>query len=393
MPTICAVIVPAKVLKDGRHKVRISVSHNAETRYIPTDITIDSLREFKNGVIVKRPDAMFLNSKLRALMQRFQDALDNVDYPDCLTCPELVHVLKNYRAEVKHSIKDVCEEYLDVAAVKPSSQQVYLRSWNAIAKVLNPNMPLEKLGYANVMALDRAFRRRGLSPSTIGNIMVLLRSVINYAKRCGYVGRGFDPFDGYHAPPKVVRDAWLSMDEIRAIRDVELPKNRLAFHRDLFMLSYYLGGINMIDLVQINFNKHPHSLKYEREKTKGSPKVNRYVQFDIPEEAKAIIARIKGKDGYLDVSKHVRLVNAHDKMSFYMRELRRILGIDKLIFYSARKSFSQHAFTLGVSTSIIDYILGHKLDNGGTSLYSYISVTPDMATKAIRMVLDELNKK
>ena len=65
-------------------------------------------------------------------------------------------------------------------------------------------------------------------------------------------------------------------------------------------------------------------------------------------------------------------------------------GIDNLVFYSARKSFAQHAFSLGVSESVIDFILGHALGKGGSCLYSYIQVTPDMATKAIRLVLDKV---
>ena len=68
MATLNALIVPAKVLKGGRHKVRISVAHNGETRYIVTDIIIDSSKEFKNGQVVKRPDAASMNTKLRGLI-------------------------------------------------------------------------------------------------------------------------------------------------------------------------------------------------------------------------------------------------------------------------------------------------------------------------------------
>ena len=48
MATLKTVIVPAKALKEGRHKIRISVAHNGETRYIATNIIIDSDKEFKN---------------------------------------------------------------------------------------------------------------------------------------------------------------------------------------------------------------------------------------------------------------------------------------------------------------------------------------------------------
>lgn len=65
MASLRAVILPAKALKNGRHKIRVSVAHNGETRYLVTNIIIDSAREFKNGAIVKRPDAAILNTRLR----------------------------------------------------------------------------------------------------------------------------------------------------------------------------------------------------------------------------------------------------------------------------------------------------------------------------------------
>jgi hypothetical protein len=72
MANISAVIIPAKILKDGRHKVRISISHNGGVRYIITDIVINSENEFCNGWIVKRSDAAYLNTKLRKILQHYQ---------------------------------------------------------------------------------------------------------------------------------------------------------------------------------------------------------------------------------------------------------------------------------------------------------------------------------
>lgn len=43
-----------------------------------------------------------------------------------------------------------------------------------------------------------------------------------------------------------------------------------------------------------------------------------------------------------------------------------------------------------IKIGVIDYILGHKLGGGGSTLYYYISVTPAQATAAIRLVLDNL---
>lgn len=63
MALLNAVVLTSKTIKGGRNKVRISVAHNGDTRYIVTDIILDSNKEFKNGVVVKRADAAMLNTK------------------------------------------------------------------------------------------------------------------------------------------------------------------------------------------------------------------------------------------------------------------------------------------------------------------------------------------
>ena len=86
MASISTVIVPAKVLKGGKHKVRIAIAHNSETRYIITDVKIDSEKEFKNGQVVKRDDAAFLNTKLRKSVNEIQRLIDEISNMECLTC-------------------------------------------------------------------------------------------------------------------------------------------------------------------------------------------------------------------------------------------------------------------------------------------------------------------
>ena len=155
------------------------------------------------------------------------------------------------------------------------------------------------------------------------------------------------------------------------------------------MLSYYLGGINMVDLEKINFNG-TDTIKYKRTKTADRPKINEFVEFQIPDEAKEIIDRIKGPDGRIQLTAPQRDDVCRQFFRTNMHKLAELTGIPQLVYYSARKSFAQHAFQLGIHPSIVDYILGHKIDKGGDTLFNYIFVTPEMATEAVRKVLDNL---
>ena len=151
------------------------------------------------------------------------------------------------------------------------------------------------------------------------------------------------------------------------------------------MLSYYLGGINMVDLKGLDLNTCTNEMHYKRNKVRD--RCNIEVRYTIPPEAREIIKRIKTKDGKLPIPKRTDYFITH-----HMNALRDELGIPNLVFYSARKSFSQHAFELGISTQVIDYILGHSLRAHGI-IYHYVSVKPEMATEAIRKVIDNLNKE
>lgn len=392
MAILNAVVLTSKEVKGGKNKVRISVAHNGETRYIVTDIILNSSKEFKNGAVVKRADAAMLNVKIRSLLQRYQSALDDLDYIDGLTCPELVFQLRNAGNYKHRTLKSIYEEYMEKAHIKEGTAKGYKYIWNVISQYLGDKLLAEHINHGTILGLDKFLRDRKMKLTTVRNYLVFLMVLLNYAKRCGYVQFRVDPFFGYELPKMEVRQSWLSVDEVRSIRDLQTTKPNIIKCRDLFMLSYYLGGINMIDLLDINFNEQTDVIHYVRRKTERRPKLNKFVEFHIPDEAKSIIARYKGNDGHITVTKHQRLTNCHYFFDTNMSKLAELTGIKQLIYYSARKSFSQHAFDLGISTSVIDFILGHRVDRGGTSLYSYISVTPDMATDAVRKVLDNLAK-
>lgn len=155
MATLNAVILPAKVLKGGRHKIRISVAHNGETRYIVTDLIIDSLKEFKNGSIVKRPDAAMLNTKLRGIIQRYQGVLDELEYINGLTCPELVFQIKNAGNYKHRTIGSIAEEYFENARIKTGTLKCYKSIWCRVSRHLDEKTLVENINHATILGLQR----------------------------------------------------------------------------------------------------------------------------------------------------------------------------------------------------------------------------------------------
>ncbi|MCM1077737.1 MAG: hypothetical protein NC411_10305 [Bacteroides sp.] len=390
MPYLDLRLLKTRIRKDNTIEVKLSVAHNGTTRYIGTGVTVSSPDQFKNGLIVKTPDAAFKNTQLRRFVSKIEDRISSIEYTAGMTCPELVAAILQ-QDRMPSTVKEIYDEYISTARLSESSIRMSGYCIKSVLSVLGLDFDIRKLGYASIMKLESSLRTAGNSEPTIRTKMALLCKLVVYARRCRYVPYDFRPFDGYTYPDGGVRDSWLTVEQVRHLRDMELHGAMENTTRDLIMLSYCLGGINIADLIGINFNaaRAKGFLKFVRKKTSRQKKINKYVEFGIPDEAWKYIDRLKSDDGHIG-TEYQRRTFYHHYFSQCMKSLRKQSGIPTLVYYSARKSFAQHAFTLGISTGVIDFILGHKLDRGGTSLYSYISVTPDMATNALRKVLDNL---
>ena len=118
MATLSLTIVPGKALKDGKHKVRIAVAHNSQTRYILTDVIINSTKEWKNGKVVKRGDSTYLNSKLLARIDEVQRIIDETPYIEGLSCAELVTCILHARKKKTHTLRTAFDEMLEVSSSK-----------------------------------------------------------------------------------------------------------------------------------------------------------------------------------------------------------------------------------------------------------------------------------
>ena len=331
---------------------------------------------------------MYLNTKLRKLIQYYHNILDDIESVNALSCPELVSFLKNGNQTQNHTLNSLFEEMIEHINATDSTIRVYRSCWKRISSMINCDIQAKRLNYVILINLERSLTRKGLAPTTIRHDINIFKTVVNFGLKTGYVTFKINPFLNYSLPKAEIRYAWLSTEEIKRIRDVELPKKQMQICRDSFMLSYYLGGINIVDLLEIDFNKNKSKLKYIRQKTKNKPKPTKYVEFDIPPEATEIINRYKGKDGRLKLGKNRRNLDFIHRC--YLPRIAKMVGIEKIIYYSARKSFSQHAFELGVSGTVIDFIIGHSIARGSSSLYAYIHVTPEIASSAVRKVLDNL---
>lgn len=199
------------------------------------------------------------------------------------------------------------------------------------------------------------------------------------------------PFINYTIPSSPVREVDISLEAFNKIRLAEPKEKKFRVAHDLFCLSFYLGGINLIDLLQIDF-KNQETIEYVRTKSRNTTQGVKVISFTIPEPAKEIIDKWLNKHtGKLDFGYKFSYPNFSRYLTRTLAALAKELGIaEKVVYYSARKSFAQYASEIGIPDGIIDYCLGHSDKSKGVIRY-YTKVRSKQADMAISRVIDYVN--
>ena len=374
MATLKLTIFKAKVLKNGKHKIRIALCHKGETCYILTRYLIDSENQFKNGLIQKRPDASMMNMHLRSLLNAYQEKLNEVQNQSMYTCRQLKDIIsRNVRTSESSTFKSVSTEYIKELILdgRDKYASIIRLSEKYFCEFLRGDIALMDITPELIAGFSKFLKRnKCLSVATEGTVMRHIKVIINQGVKRRMVNYSVHPFIDYIIPASPVREIDISLEAFNRIRLATPKEKKYHVAHDLFCLSFYLGGINLIDLLQIDF-RDTEVLEYVRTKTKNTAIGTRTISFTIPEEAKGIIKEWMNKNtGRLDFGYKFSYPNFSRYLTRSLASLAKKLGItEKVVYYSARKSFAQYASEIGIPDGIIDYCLGHSDKSKGVIRY------------------------
>lgn len=378
--------------KDGTYKVRIAIGHKSETHYITTPYAVPSPSHFVAGVIVGTPTAHHDNIKLRQILTDYEERLERIPNPSDYSPTELRDALKRMRPTTSTAtlLQAFQTKRGNMVTEKRNHKFLDYTQQKALA-FLHGDVPLSSITPTTIESFRRYLQIARLAANTINTIMSQLRHVINTSIRDGLVRYDINPFAYWHNLPTAFRDVDLTPPELRIIRDSRPTKIGHIIARDFLMLSYYLGGINLVDLLAVDFSKAKGTIDYIRRKTEKTAATR--VQFAIIPEAQQIIERYTNDKGRIIVTRGNTRINAPTiYINRNIKSLAKKLGIpshDKLTYYTARKSFVQHGFDLGIPLETLEYCVGHTTNHGRT-IYNYMRVMRRHADEAIRKIVDNL---
>ena len=391
MANFSIVIVPTKKLSNGRHRIRIAVAHHSQTRYISTQFTLDSASQIKNGRVVRHENAANMNACLRKLINEYEEIVTAISYLPAISCTELIRIINYEQRKKGITFQSVAREYMNFmkGEEREKSYKLYMIASDRFIKYMKGDFPLIQLTPLHIQEFAKVLREESLSDTTIRIYLTLIKVILNYAGKMNYVTYSIHPFILFKMPASNVRELDLSIDELKRIRDVHLLKPSLSIARDIFMLTYYLGGINLRDLLTYNF-KDKDYMRYIRHKTRNSKKGENEIVFTLQPEAKVIIDKYLTKEGYLKFGKYSSYKQIYSLIFRHIGKVSILSGIKKKVtYYSARKTFAQHGYNLGIQIEKIEYCIGHSMKNN-RPIFNYIKIMQEHADKVFREILNQL---
>ena len=207
------------------------------------------------------------------------------------------------------------------------------------------------------------------------------------------------PFRGVTIRKEQTRKRYLTLEQMRAIRDFKLYGKK-AMYRDCFMLCFYLIGINISDLLFLPKSALRNGrITYKRNKT------GKLYDIKVEPEAMDIINRHKSrkKDFLLsfleeagttltntfanNMSRHLRTIGKKERHGYYVTVHPVEEGITS---YWSRHTWATMASEIDIPMEVIGRALGHSLwENVVTSVY--IKYDTRKIDEANRKVIDHLN--
>ena len=396
MATIKLAVLKHTQSKDGSYKIRIAIGHRSETHYIVTKYKVNSPSEFVGGIVTRVPNAHEINVKLRNILNDYDERLERIPSPDDYTCKELRDLLKSMRPHSSTAtFSQVSEQYQKELTEdgRGSYAGMLQNSLRLFRDFSGGDMFLSEISTVTITEFERWLKRKGLSQTYTSMTLSMTRTIINRAIRAQLVTYQLHPFAYWKRPADEEREIDISVEELAAIRDAQpkLKKQRIA--RDLFMLSYYLGGINLIDLLHIDF-RGVSVLEYVRHKSRNTKTSDKRISFTIQPEAEELIRKWANRNtGKLDFGYKFSYKNFLQFITRSIKSLAKDLDIQnykKVCYYTARKSFVQHGFDLGISLEVLEYCIGQSVKNN-RPIFNYLKIMRKHADVAIRQILDNLS--
>lgn len=391
--------------KDTTYPLKLAIHHRGSfTISLKIFLKED---QFANGVIVNHPKAKTLSKVIKDRVTSAESILISLggkvrgmSNQELKACVEN-NTLSVYKPEqVGYKLADHFKKYI-MAANKPSTAELYRLTLDKILKY-SKDVEFKDVNFAWLKDFE-LFLKDGSGVNTRSIHFRNIRAVFNDAINRELIPQEWYPFRKFKIKSEKTAKRSLAVEELALIRDYPVEPHQEKY-RDMFMLIFYLIGINVVDLVQLKEIKNGR-IEYKREKT------GQEYSISVLPEAMAIIERYRGisyllnpLDSYsnhLDylgrlnenlqkIGKVEMVLNNAENPKFRKRNKRNIIPFFPcLTTYYARHTWATIAGRLEIPIETISMAMGHEI--GSKTTWIYYNFDQKKIDEANRKVVEYLN--
>lgn len=378
MATVKLILDTRSQKKDLTYPVKLSVFHRSTT-FLGLDISVNK-EQWSGNSIVEHPKAKFLNGILKLRLSQAETMILNLTTSGKLrklSQKELIYFIETNDTEPEpkkaYGLEDhFCKYIANCKATRTA--EIYQETLDKIKKY-SPGTQFEEVNLIWLRGFDQ-YLSETCGTNTRSIHMRNIRAVFNDAINEDLVSLNLYPFRKFKIKSERTIKYSLTIAQIKQLKDYKVEKHQERY-RDLFMLIFYLIGINLVDLLHLKHSDLRNGrIEYIRAKT-GRP-----YSIEVLPEALKILRKYKGKDYLLNVMDDYR--NYKDfaaRMNENIKEIglqtrkgrggkiTRVPLFPNLIIYTARRSWATIASSLDIQKDTIAAALGHQTGSRVTDLY------------------------
>ena len=387
--------------KDGTYPIKLNVFHNKQIM-IATQLSASEKEWNGNEYSVRAQNYKPRNIVARGIINKAETVIFTLEQQEKLksTTDKALKKLIEDAISSKVENQKTFLYYLDEFVSKKTNQgtkSIYTTTRNKIE---------EYDSYCTFESMDKswlenfeAWMAKTMKINAYAIHLRNVRTVFNYAINEEYTT--LYPFRKFKIKKEETRKRSLTIEQLRVLRNYPCEAYQERY-RDLFMLMFYLIGINASDLFLARKKDVVNGrLEYKRNKT------GRLYSIKIEPEAQEIIDRYSGneKNGYLlnvmdDYSNYKDFLH---RMGIGLKQIgdteRKGLGGEKnrkplfpdLSSYWSRHTWATIAASLDIPKEVIAHALGHSWADG-TTTDIYIKFDERKIDNANRKVIDYVSK-
>lgn len=386
--------------KDGKYPVKVKVSFKGNQGFlIPTSAHI-SLNQWERKEVVRHPNREKINAYLRDRQNKITNAIYDLEMSGRIGIMSVSSIRKyvedvldggDHYSFIKHFEKVIDDK------TKISTKTIYRQTLVKIEMFDKRDLGFTDITYLWLKSFERFLSDSGISINSINIHMRNIRAVINDAITEERAPLDCYPFRKYKIKKEETPHRALNINQLCLLRNYSCEPSQEQY-RDVFMLIFYLGGINIVDLCNLRQIDRGY-VEYRRAKT------GRLYRIKVQPEALEIIERYRG-DSYL-----LNILDRYGNYKDYLHRLNlnlRQIGPYKIVkdkagklrkyersplfpalsTYWARHTFATIAASLNIPKETIAAVLGH---GGKTVTDIYIAFDQKKIDNAIRKVIDYVN--